>query len=117
MLKIIPNLIRWSARGAALWVVSLFLFLLLEEFINPYAVPPAVSRDWAGIGLLGCAIGGMLLAWKWELPGALASLAALAILVPVVRVDRYEIVLMSASPGLLYVVDWLVRRKQHNGTT
>jgi hypothetical protein len=52
----------------------------------------------------------LLLAWMWELPGALISLGCLAVFVSVIRMGKYGPIVVMAVPGLLYVTDWLVRR-------
>lgn len=103
--------IHWAARCAALLVTGTFLLLLAGEFINPHSGPPTDWREWAGIGLLIAAILGMLAAWKWELPGALLSLLTLAAFVAVVRMHRYDVVGFAAIPGILYLSDWLLRRR------
>ncbi len=93
-------------------VAGTFLVLLAGELINPRSYPPTEFRDWAGIFLLMAAVVGMLTAWKWELPGALLSLLTLAAFVPVVGMRRYDIVGFAAIPGILYLVDWLLRHKR-----
>jgi hypothetical protein len=105
-------LIHWTARCAALLVAGAFFVLLAGELINPHSGPPTEFREWAGIVLLTAAIVGMLAAWKWELAGALVSLLTLAVFVPVVGMRRYDIVGFAAIPGILYLVDWLLRHKR-----
>lgn len=103
--------IHWAARGAALLVVGTFLFFLAGNLMDPYSGPPTRFREWAGLALLAAAVIGMLAAWKWELPGALLSLLALAAFVPVVRMNRYDVVAIAAIPGILYLCDWWLRNK------
>ena len=102
--------IRWGARGAGLLVIGLFLYLLAGELLNPHSGPPSTFREWAGIALFACSMAGMLLAWKWELTGAVLSLITLAVFTVVVRMTRYDIVAIAAVPGILFVGDWVVRR-------
>lgn len=104
--------IHWAARCAALLVTGAFAVLLTGEFINPHSGPPTEFREWAGMVLLIAAIGGMLAAWRWELPGALWSLLSLAAFVTVVGFRRYDIVGFAAIPGILYLGDWLLRHKR-----
>jgi hypothetical protein len=54
----------------------------------------------------------MLLAWKWELTGAVLSLATLVVFTVVVRMTRYDIVGIVALPSLLFIGDWIIRRYQ-----
>jgi len=102
--------IRWMARCAAVLIAGTFLFLVSMELLYPHSGPPTHVREWAGIVLLTAAIISALLAWKWELPGALASLAALAAFVPTVRMHNYySVVVVLAIPGVLSVLDWILR--------
>ena len=101
---------RWTARCAATLVAGAFLFLVSAELLYPHSGPPTHVREWAGIVLLTAAIISPLLAWKWELPGALTSLAALAVFVATVRIHNYySIVAAIAIPGILFVLDWALR--------
>lgn len=108
-------ILRWAARCAALLVAGMFLLLLAQELINPHSSPPSHWREWGGIVLLIAAIVGMLLAWKWELPGSVLSLATIALFVPVVGMRRYDVVGVIAIPGVLFLSDWMLRRHRHAG--
>ncbi len=105
------GIIGWAARSFALFVTGAFLLLLTGEMLNPFAGPLSSFPDWAGILLLILSITGMLLAWKWELSGALFSLASLVAFVVVVGIGRYDIVAMTAIPGFLFLADWGVRHR------
>jgi len=107
---------RWMARCAAVLVAGAFLFFVSGEFLHPHSSPPTHVREWAGIVLLTAAIISPLLAWKWELAGAVASLAALAVFVPTVKMHNYySVVAVIAIPGILFVLDWALRH--HSGHT
>jgi len=111
MAKNMMSLTRWTARGAALLVAGIYVVLVLGEFFpHPHSGPPTHFREWAGIVLLTSAIVAMLVAWKWELAGALGSLAALAAFIVVVRMRNYEVVAVVAIPGFLFAADWVLRR-------
>jgi len=111
MAQIIMSLTRWTARVAALLVAGTYVMFVVGEFFpHPHSGPPTRFRDWAGIVLLTAVMVAMLVAWKWELAGALVSLAALAVFVPMVRVHNYVVVAVVAIPGLLFAADWLLRR-------
>ena len=112
MRRFVVAVIHWAARCAALLVVGTFILRLAEDLINPYSVPPASVRDWAGILLLTAGIIGMAAAWKWEVPGALLSLLALVAFASLAGTRRYDIVSFAAIPGVLYLWDWLLRRKR-----
>jgi len=113
-------IMQWSARVMALLVAGMFLFLLGGEIFYPHSGPPAHLREWTGIGLLAIAIAGMLLAWKWEAPGALMSLAAVASFVLIAGLRRYGVIAVLAAPGILFLADWIVKathlkHHQHSG--
>lgn len=105
---------RWMARCAALLVAGAFLFVVSGEFLYPHSGPPTHVREWAGIVLLIATIIAALLAWKWELPGALASLATLAVFVPTAGGRHYSVVAAIAIPGILFVLDWTLRHHAKN---
>lgn len=103
-----PKFVHWAARSVALLVAILFLVLLVGEIVTPHSSrPPAGFEEWFGIALLLLVITGMLLASKWELPGALLSLGALIAWVLLVRISRYpDIVVLLAAPSVLFLGDW-----------
>ena len=100
---------RWAARGLSILVVGTFLYFLAGEMINPHSAPPSGFREWAGIVLLITSIASLVVAWKWELPGAAISLASLVAFVSIIRVNSYNVVVIAAIPGLLFLLDWTVR--------
>jgi hypothetical protein len=101
---------RWLARLAALFFAGVFLLFVAGEFMRPTSGPPSRFVEWGGIILLLIAVAGMILAWKWELTGALISLAALVLHVSLVRYHTYVVIWLAAIPGVLYLADWLLRR-------
>lgn len=104
-------ILRWAARCAALLIAGMYLLILAGEVFSPHSGPPTQFREWAGIALLSSSVLAMVLAWKWELPGALWSLAALAIFVQVVHMRNYTVILLAAIPGFLYLADWILRKR------
>ena len=110
MTRIVSLVVRWLARGMALLLAGTYLLLISGEILSAHAGPPAQLREWAGMMLLACAIAAMLLAWKWELPGALLSLATLAAFLVVARMHRSDTAMLAAVPGVLFVGDWILRR-------
>jgi hypothetical protein len=105
-----PKFIHWAARLVALVVAAFFIFLITAEVVSPHSRPPSGFAEWTQITLLVCVVLGMLLAWKWELAGAVFSLVALLVWVALVRIYRYpDIIVLLAAPGILYLSDWLLR--------
>lgn len=111
---------RWAARCAALVVSGGFFFLLFGEIASPHSGSPNLVEA-AEILLLTIAIVALILAmssvWKWELAGALISLAALAAWTYCVRMRRYSVVGLIALPGILFLLDVLLRARQGNPTS
>ena len=105
------SFLRWAPRVCSLLVLALFLFLVTGEFTNPHSGPPTLFREWAGIALLVASIVGMLVAWNWELAGALISLLALIAFSVMVRLSRPDALIALALPGVLYLVDCAMRKK------
>jgi hypothetical protein len=103
-------ILRWLARLSALFFACVFLLIILGEFLAPQSGPPSGFIEWAGVVLLFVAVAGMILAWKWDLTGALIALAALVLHVSVVRNRSYAVIWFAAIPAALYVANWLLRR-------
>jgi hypothetical protein len=105
--------LRWIARFSALAVTGGFFFLFAGEIFEPHSGPPATSLEWIAIACLIMAVLGMLVAWKWELPGALISLCALGAFVILVRMRSHGPILCMAIPGTLFLADWVLRTAAH----
>ena len=108
MRSIICAIVRVAARGTALFIAALFLAFLLGESGGPLRL--IGFREWAGMAMLFAATIGMLLAWKWELPAALTSLFALGAFAAVVHMQNYAVLAIASVPGLLFLLDWELRR-------
>ena len=104
--------LRWIARFSALAVTGGFFFLFAGEIFEPHAAAPASPVEWFAIACLAMVILGMLVAWRWELAGALVSLCSLGGFVLFVHGSHGPIYLM-AIPGLLFLVDWILRVAAH----
>lgn len=104
------TILRWSARLAGLLVAAGFVTLAVGEMMSPHSASPSHLSEWTGIILLSLTCVGMILAWKWELPGAVLSLGALAAFLCVIRMNRYGVMVAFAAPGALFLVDWTLRR-------
>jgi hypothetical protein len=69
---------RWIARFLAVVAVGLFAFFAIEFGASVF---PTLSWDPQGIPLLvvlGIALAGVLVAWRWELVGGLMTVAGAA---------------------------------------
>lgn len=104
------NGLRWTARAVGLVVAIAYLTIVTGHVLEPHARPPTLLREWIGIALLSIACLTVFVAWRWELLGGLLSLAALGAFVLVVRLQQPLVIAVIAIPGMLYLVDWLLRR-------
>jgi hypothetical protein len=105
----LPDIVRWTARLAALAVAICFTALMVGEIATPHSGPPTVWWEWSGIALVAISIWSAVLAWKWELAGALVSLAALVAFVLMSRLNRFGLIAAIATPGVLFLIDWTMR--------
>jgi hypothetical protein len=103
--------LRWIARLSGLLIAGGYFLMVVGEFTNPHSGPPSTFVEWTGIVLLTATCAGMLVAWRWELPGAILSLASLAAFTAVVHFRQHTVHLVLAVPGLLFLADWLLRRR------
>ena len=104
--------LRWMARLSALLIAGGYVFMVVGELLSPHSGNGPDFRAWSGIVLLTVTCIGMLLAWRWELPGATLSLAALAAFTVLIKFNRYTIHFVLALPGILFMADALLRRRR-----
>jgi len=105
------TVLRWIARLCSLLVAGTFAMIVFSEIVNPHSGAPSGFKEWAGIGLMVLACAAMLAAWKWELTGAVLSLAAVGILLATLRFSSipYALLVMGI-PGALLAADSFARR-------
>ena len=112
--QLLPPLVCWSAR-----LTGLALFLLVvataagEGPPNPFTMPVPVAIEFVLIGVMTV---GLVVAWQWEVGGAMATLAAL------LAFDVVELVVnqkpaggafpLFAVPALLYLLSAGLRHVQ-----
>jgi len=108
MRAIICSIIRWAARGTALLMAAVFLAFVMGE--SGDSLRFIQFREWVGMVSLFGAVTGMLLAWKWEFPSALISLLALGAFAAVVHMRNFGVLVIAATPGILFLLDWKLRR-------
>ncbi len=92
--------LRWLARLSGLLVAGGYMLLVVGEFGHPHS--------WSNIVLMTITCAGMLMAWRWELPGAAISLAALVAFTLLIKGVHHSVIFVLAIPGILYVLDWLL---------
>ncbi len=102
----ITRVIRWIARILGLLLILLTLFFAIAESItstNPNAEQTPIAMLLAGFFILG----GLGLAWKWELIGALISLLGF-IGIGVLNPDAMTKPMMYLFPliAILFLICW-----------
>ena len=108
MFTTVSLILRWIARVAAVLIAATFFAFVAGEPVG--SLRAIHAREWVGMMLLFACIVAMLFAWKWELPAALVSLFALGAFAAVVRMNRYDVLIIAAIPNLLFLLDWKLRR-------
>lgn len=110
------SILRWTAR---IWSVLVAGFALLMAFSpDPYQTAPVPLEDWFLLSLWAAAVVGLLIAWRWELVGAVLTLALLAfrelawvVLKGPWLVNFLIVWLVLASPAVLYLLAWRRSRR------
>jgi len=105
------SVLHWTARLAALVVAGGFIFLVVGEFLSPHSRPPSSISEWTGIILLTVTCIGMLMAWRWEVAGAVISLVALVAYALMIRIGHHGVLFVLAAPGILFMVNGLLRHR------
>lgn len=72
---------RWSARVLSALILLFWGFFIVAHLIGDAgaATRPLNFRDYLSLALVGGALSGLALAWKWELTGALITLGSIAL--------------------------------------
>jgi hypothetical protein len=107
------TILRWTARLSGLFVAGCYALLVAGEILHPHSGPPTHFNEWLGIFLFSLASAAMLGAWRWELPGAVVSLSAIAAFAAVIPMRVQGVLIVAAVPGALFLADWLLRKLQH----
>jgi len=111
-MSVLAAVLRWLARLSGVVVAGGYVLLLAGEILSPRSGPPSTFFEWGGLGLLTATCAGLLIAWHWELLGAVLSLACLLAFTWLVVMNRYGVVAALAVPGVLFTADWLLRKLQ-----
>lgn len=104
--------LHWLARLSGLVVAGGYVALVVGDLTNPHSGPPSTLIEWTGIALMTATCAGMLVAWRWELPGALLSLASLVAFTLLIRMGHHTVLFVLPIPGILFLTDWLIRNRR-----
>jgi len=122
LLRISPRLVA-SLRGTAhFWTILVTLFAVIDGLTASPALGPVPLGDWtAFLVLYGPMLGGLWIAWRWELVGGVIAMASLPFYAVAFRVIHgvWPLTLENmrdwgwflALPGVLFVVCWYAARQ------
>ena len=112
---LLPTVLRWIALLAVLLVAGGYVLLTVGEFTQPHSCLPSTISEWTGIALLTATMG-MVLAWRWELPGAVMPLAALVSFTALFEWGSTELFCIrhAGHPGfrLVWFLRWRIGRSE-----
>ena len=99
----------WSTRVLSILIIvfSIVLFLAYTLFPESEEIKPYATKEIIGFIIVAIGFIGLLLAWKWEIPGAIISLIAVF---PKVLIPSP----MYIWPGtaILFIVLWKRRKNK-----
>ncbi|HHZ65933.1 MAG TPA: hypothetical protein EYN38_11640 [Flavobacteriales bacterium] len=116
--KQIANIIRWTAR---IWSLLSLAFMLFMVGGHIFGSEPQSIIDMKDLLMLVFfptgVLTGLFLAWKWEGTGGIAtigSIIGLYVLRPDLILD--PLIASLVAPGVLFLIYWLLSRKQTETT-
>lgn len=108
------NVMRWVARITGSLMCLVFLFFFVGEAISPHKSPNEVPIDANSVlqlTLTFIGIIGLLLAWKWELPGGVIAIVAfLALGMANPRTFPFPLAVFLVPAILFIITGWLDKR-------
>ncbi len=113
------NVVRWTARILALLLVGVFLVFMVGQGFNPLALKGA---EIAQSAVLLVALAGMLLLWRWELPGGTMVVAGMAAFYAINfaaagRFPGHFVFPLCFVPGVLAIICGWSRPTSHSAPT
>lgn len=117
--------VRWIARLSGLVIAVIYaltISMMLQgsfhhlrhlHHLHRLQFPTLTPVQWWGVGLLAATCVGLLVAWCWELFGAvltLASVVALTVLMEMKQLVGVH-VFLPAIPGMLFLISGILRRR------
>ena len=107
--------LRWTLRILSATLIVFFLFMFVGEtfFQGGSFNPKSMSTDAILIvSMFGLSLIGLILAWKWELMGAVIALAAYAGLLIIINTEPVKFYFLLIYPiiPILFIVLWAISR-------
>lgn len=109
------KILRWTLRILSGILIVFFLFMFIGEtfFQGGSFNPKSMSADAIlKVSLMLVSLIGLLLAWKWELTGAIVALAAYAALLIVIDTEPVNFFVLLIYPiiPILFIALWATSR-------
>jgi len=107
--KLLATVFRWIGRSMGLVLVGLTLLIAIGEGMpNPFTQPFVIQIGFLALAMV---LLGILLAWRWELPGAILSLAGWILFVMAVRINWHKSIflILLCVPSLLFLGSFFLR--------
>lgn len=107
--------LRWTLRILSATLIVFFLLMFVGETFfqggsfNPKSMgPDAILK----VSIFGLSLIGLVLAWKWELMGAVIALAAYAVLLIIINTEPVKFYFLLIYPiiPILFIVLWAISR-------
>ena len=108
-IKLIATMFRWIARVFGTLLVGLTVLIAVGEGMpNPFTQPFVVQIGFVALALL---LIGIIVAWRWELPGGIVSLIGGILFIGAEELTVLQTVFISllGIPSLLFVASSLLR--------
>jgi len=100
--------VRWAARGLSALLLLFWGFFLVAHLFGGEGQPSRAltSRDRILFGMMLLWLFGLALAWKWELAGALLTLAAFAVAAGINPRVASGLSLLPPLAALAFLLSW-----------
>jgi hypothetical protein len=111
---LLATIFRWTARVIGIVMVGLTLIIAIGEGVPNLFTQPFVTQ--LGFLALTMVLFGILLAWRWELPGGIMSLVGwvLFIVAETVNWQHSLYFICLGAPSLLFLSSYFLRRYYDN---
>lgn len=106
---------RWTARLLSGLLVLFFGFFLLAHLLGDQgrSSRPLVWNDYVMLATVVISLVGLMLAWRWELAGAVITLIAIALC----AVVNWRVLVFPGAlipfTAILYLISWWIRTRSH----
>jgi len=108
--NLLATICRWTGRVVGILLVGVTLLIAIGEGMpNPFTQSFVIAIGFLALAL---ALLGILLAWRWELPGGIMSLVGCVMFIRVERlsVAQTVFIILLSIPSLLFLGSALLRR-------